>query len=220
MLDIFLTTGAHGRDLIRCALWQAVLRWWRRWESRKLCTIHIYDASERPDSQMFRHVHAATSTTTDPYIVADDDILPMDTTDFGQPWHEYILSLMANWPRYGLLGATILPMAGLWPQVGREVLPAAAVGGLRIVRRGAVLPWKLPPLPEGQKTYDVELCDHVEGMCGVTTRWQALHLGWTWPPKPGGDLQKLWQGMGCDRPPSPSESAPPSDSTSERSRHP
>lgn len=147
------------------------------------------------DFQRLRHARAAELAKTQLYIVADDDLRPADRAFLThEPWNEYVARTMAMsaHAKVAMAAAFAIPTNAYpegWANDNRWHLwqdeQVSAVGGVRVVRRGAVPgnPTELPPKSRPGNGYDQELCEWLRGKqrtVGYFLRWPALHLGeWT-----------------------------------------
>lgn len=171
--DVFLNTCAA--DAMRVGMLRLTTTWWTRQHDLGRCRVHVVDVRKNQDSQRARHIHAARQAQSPWYVVADDDILPSAVTVDGRCWVEAVDDFMASHPAYGLVQPFLWPrMSG--PSATHMVVPRRAVGGLRVVRAGAILPGDLPLNP-GNGPYDVVLTNCTRGLTGELQTWTALHLG-------------------------------------------
>ena len=156
--------------------------------------LYRIEPKPRKGSQRARHGWAAADAETDLYVVTDDDILPIDHVhrpmDGMEPqsWLEYARATFERLPELGMASALTVPGGTDPMSVPPEYQPkdpdlfdVGSIGGLRIVRRGAVDPDRLPPLdPDHRGGYDTTLTQHLRSggaMTGYLYRWCALHCG-------------------------------------------
>ncbi len=158
-------------------------------------------------SQRQRHLQAAKRATSDLYIVADDDcvpwadIVPWKIPDEPETVYEHIARVFAERPHLSMASAYPMPSTLKDPmQAGNverdtDCWYVFSTGGVRVVRRGAVVPGELPPMrPQYGRGYDGILCEHLHGGRGMHReqprvayfrRWCCNHLGYrasvVWP---------------------------------------
>ncbi|MDP2705077.1 MAG: hypothetical protein Q8O71_01610 [bacterium] len=156
----------------------------------------VVHAQAREGSQRARHAWAAAWAETDPYVLTDDDLVLVPgytVTDAGRPnprdWTDYAAAQLLADPRLAMV--VPIPTPGGLPEVAaREAAPdghrwsVSSVGGLRVVRRGAI-PSDVDALPPMDARYvggyDSTLCGWLEKhgrAVAVLVRLQAIHLGY------------------------------------------
>lgn len=232
-IDVFVTTGA--RHSFRIFLAAATISAWCHEIAEGRASLVVYDVGADPElwemlqrrrlrdrfqvyerpaegSQRLRHEWAARESTSELYVVADDDIRPLRVhrSHASQPeedWPAHAERVFAERPDLAM--ATTLCQPG---NKDPESLPAAyrpqdpdlwdvgSAGGIRVVRSG-VMAAGLPELEEDQAGgYDTTLCgwlrrsreDGGRGLrAGILYRWSALHMG-AWASTVWGGPMALW----------------------------
>lgn len=145
-------------------------------------------------SERRRHLFAARLAAGEIYCVADDDCLP-EQADWAERAEEAIRQNVG----YGLLalGPTGGPSTHTGQTSGGEIVNTASVGGIRLVRRGAL---KTFPPYGGVRGYDMQMCAAYRAAgwkIGFLRNIRRQHLG-------GGNLsvyrERSWPCGEMDRP--------------------
>lgn len=198
MIDVFISTCAE--EPVRAGMAQATFARWaqerdanvkilqfgnpkaaiRGYERKvvhvgRLSTPGPFDSSERE-----RRVYAEEFATSDIYVLADDDILPLQKDFIASA-----LAIMAENPTFGKICLYTIPDH---PQHERtpgnmlnpEVFQVHGGGGVRFIRKGIVKRWEPIDKKKGEG-YDAPHCREFyrNGFkVGYFKNLTALHLGW------------------------------------------
>ena len=155
----------------------------KRWEMEPSTRVTLYHAQNMSgaDFQRYRRMRAENASHNPYYVVADDDCLIPGLQPFLMPAY----SIMDRYPEFAILAPW--PMESsirAWepenytPFVNDDVEEHVSVGGIRIMRKGAMKEW--PEIPGNHPWYDAIQADYLRMngfKVGFLKNFQMIHLG-------------------------------------------
>jgi hypothetical protein len=132
-LDVFLCT--YAKDDIRKGLRDAVIARWKQMPVNLAVIDGVAMGIRGKEFQGIRRAIAESKAKSDIYILAEDDCMPL-----GKRFLDAGLSLMAAYPRYGVLAPTVLNgvYEGAAYKYDGDVIEANSAGGINFTRKGII----------------------------------------------------------------------------------
>lgn len=111
--------------------------------------------------QLVRRQNASVLAQTDPYLIADDDCIPI-----GKNWLENGAEILMDYPEFAALAllpinCNIMPWTpeDYTPFMDEEVMETVSCGSMYFMRRDVMKDW-----PEGGKSYDKEQAEYLRSI--------------------------------------------------------
>ena len=142
-------------------------------------------------------------------VIADDDVVPLPTTEDGIPWVPYVRDYFDRHPGVSQLAPFPMPDPCRTPHGSIEAMDAT-VGGFRIVRVADAKPFAEWPAaaPATADKYDAEFSECLTGRSVLCHRWWAIHLDFKVSPGGRYDRGVRWTGAEPTRRPAATPPAP------------
>lgn len=193
MIHVFLTRIC-GKKLgnlqkLRGLMYKLIYQRWLMESARVITEIRCNSDEDQIGFQRLRRIKAEEKSVSEYYVLADDDCLLENM----EPCLDKAVDIMERHPDFAILSwrpinATIIPWEPIPEENGclvsgrvhvdKEVSEHSSVGGIRLIRKGAMTYW--PDMEPNRKNYDHIHCGKLRQLgwrSGYFNTLRQLHIG-------------------------------------------
>lgn len=169
-IDVFIR-NVKG-DILRQNLYKACVEAWGLDPIAQINTVDLYGPTTLDSFHWNFRVFSEMNSNTDPYVISDDDILPL-----GADWISKAIAVAERHPDYAILVANqVNHSARIKPQ-GYEVQPREMCGSPALVRKGMIDWSKLSGPGRDEDAIIGAYCKEHELKIGTMVEIDVNHIG-------------------------------------------